>query len=616
MYKRLTFENVRFGEGFLPGLIEVNRRVTIPAEYEKSRETGRIDAFRLQWKPGSDLPKPHIFWDSDVAKWVEAASCSLATHYDAELDRKLDEVAGLIVSSQQPDGYINSHYTAVEPQNRFTNLRDCHELYCCGHLIEAAAAHFRATGKRTLLDAVCRYADYLTTVFGAEDGMLHGYPGHEEIELALVKLYELTGEKKYLRLSQYFIDQRGQSPNFFVREAENRGEDAGKHPFSLETVQAHAPVREQTRPVGHSVRAMYLYSAMADLARINGDRKLFEACERIWDSLTGEHMYITGGIGAAASNEGFQRPLELPNAEAYCETCAAVGLVFFASRMLAFSCDSRYGDVMERALYNGVISGVSEGGDRFFYANPLESVPYRTPFGADSREWYRRSEWFGCACCPSNLSRLLASAGSYFVTYSDTDAALHLYDNMTAVLPYAEITCRTEYPRSGKIRVFVKTASPRVFTLRLRIPGWCDEWDCTIPGKVEKGYLAVKRRWSGETMLELELEMKVKRNFASPLVRADAGCTALSFGPRIFCVEDADYGFSVQLLRLPDSSRLSYDGRFITGKALKAVPDPGAGLYSDRPERTEWTPFRALPYHLWANREPGGMKVFIPRVKG
>lgn len=601
----LTFENVRFDGGFFAALSERNRSVTIPVEYAQSRDTGRIDAFRLAYKPGNGVPEPHIFWDSDVAKWIEAASYSLASHPDPELDALVDGVAGLIAASQQPDGYINSHYTAVEPGNRFTNLQDCHELYCAGHLIEAAVAHKRATGKDTLLSPMMRYADYLCTVFGRQEGQIRGYPGHEEIELALVKLYELTGKERYLALSSYFVEERGQSPNYFTAEAERLGRKV-----KPEYLQAHIPVRQQTAPVGHAVRAMYLYTAMADLARLKNDPSLFEACDRLWSVLTEKFMYITGGIGSSASNEGFKDPWELPNAEAYCETCAGVGLIFFTSRMLANRCDAKYGDVLERALFNNVLAGVSESGDRFFYANPLECVPFRNPWGPQKEQWYRRSEWFGCACCPSNLSRLTASLGSYFITCAEGCAALHLYGDLTASLPGGErIEVRSGYPFDGKITV--RVSAPGRFRLKMRIPGWCKSYRFTDPDyTVEDGYAIFDRVWDGP--LELELDMPPRREYASPLVAADAGCTALCRGPIVYCAEECDNAVSLPLLRLPRASRLSYaDGR-ITADALALRAD--APLYSGETPEASPAGLVFTPYFRWGNRGEGRMRVFIPEI--
>jgi DUF1680 family protein len=359
-FSLLPLNNVTIDGGFWGPRLEINRQRTLPIEYKQCKDTGRIDAFRLDWKPGAG-PAPHIFWDSDVAKWIEAASYALNSHPDAALEGVVDETIALIASAQQADGYLNTHFTVVEPGKRWTNLRDRHELYCAGHLIEAGVAHFQATGKRALLDVVCRYADHIAAVFGPGPAQKRGYPGHEEIELALVKLYRATGERRYLDLSLYFINERGSQPHYYDLEALERGEEPGKFRFKTYAyMQAHLPVREQRQVVGHAVRAMYLYAAMADLAAETGDESLLQACEVLWEDLCLRKMYLTGGIGPSTDNEGFTGAYDLPNETAYAETCASIGLVFWAQRMLQSGCESRYADVMEGALYNGVLIGWRE----------------------------------------------------------------------------------------------------------------------------------------------------------------------------------------------------------------------------------------------------------------
>ncbi len=370
---------VKIESGFWGERQAVNRDRTIPAIHHQMDITGRIDAWHLNWQPGQ--PKPHIFWDSDAGKWIEAVAYSLMTHPNLEFERQVDATIDLIEQAQKPDGYLNIWFTSVEPEKRWTNLRDWHELYDAGHLIEAAVAYAEATGKRKLLDVLCRYADLIDSRYGAEPDKRHGYPGHPELELALVKLYRATGEERYLKLSKYFVDERGKEPNYFDQEAKERGDDPAK--FWAQTYnycQAHKPIREQTEATGHAVRANYLYAGVADVALETDDAELVEVCRRLWTDLTEHEMYITGGLGPAHSNEGFTFAYDLPNETAYAETCAAISLVFFAERMFRLDPDSRYIDVMERALYNGMISGVSFEGDTFFYANPLSSYPKVNPF--------------------------------------------------------------------------------------------------------------------------------------------------------------------------------------------------------------------------------------------
>ena len=456
MLAPLGHKHVTFKDRFWAPRIETNRKVTLPIEYAQCRKTGRLAAWT--WKKGRPNP-PHIFWDSDVAKWLEAVGYSLERHPDAKLEKLADGVIRDMARAQAADGYLNSHYQFVEPGKRWTNLRDCHELYCAGHLMEAAVAYSRATGKRTFLDVMCRYADCIDKTFGTRKGQKRGYCGHEEIELALVKLFHATGEARYLNLAKYFVDERGRHPNYFVEEASKRG-DMKLRPFMDAKnlyLQAHAPVRGQTEAVGHAVRAMYLCSGMADVAAGTGDASLRAACRRIWKSATQRRMYITGGIGSSRHGERFTCDYDLPNETAYAETCASIGLVFFAHRMLQAEADGEYADVMERALYNGVMSGVSLDGKHFFYANPLTAHPvsYAARTGDDHGDHTdpTRQEWFGCACCPPNIARLLASLGQYVYSQRGDVLYVHLYADGTASCNLAgqrvTVTQRTEYPWQG-----------------------------------------------------------------------------------------------------------------------------------------------------------------------
>jgi DUF1680 family protein len=622
-YIPVSFTAVSIEDEFWAPRIRVNRERTIPAEYRQCEETGRINAFRLNWKPGQK-PVPHIFWDSDVAKWVEAASYSLATHPDPALDAQLDEVIALIASAQQHDGYLNTHFTVVEPEKRWTNLRDWHELYCAGHLIEAAVAHFQATGKRTLLDVLSRYADHIETVFGAEPGKKRGYCGHEEIELALVKLCRATGEPRYLRLGQYFVDERGRQPHYFDIEARARGEDpkdywAKTHAYT----QSHLPVREQREVVGHAVRAMYLYSAMADLAGETDDDSLLKACEHLWNHLCTKRMYITGGIGPSSHNEGFTADYDLPDETAYAETCAAVGLVFWNHRLLQLDCDGRYADVMERALYNGVLSGVSLDGERFFYENPLASLGN-----------HHRQPWFDCACCPPNLARLLASLGQYIYAQSETDAVVHLYIQGSGRLKVGgqDVALRqeTRYPWDGTVTIRLDTAQPATFGLKLRIPGWCrtahlrvNGQAVDIAGKVERGYVRLERPWNPGDQVVLDLPMPVERIYAHPNVRQDMGYVALQRGPIVYCLEEVDQAVPVHRIVLPQTANLSsrFDPDLLEGvmviksTALASdVADWQGTLYRAQEPNLIPCTLTAIPYYAWDNRQSGQMSVWIPAV--
>jgi uncharacterized protein len=565
-------------------------------------------------------PVPHIFWDSDIAKWLEAASYSLATHHDPALEAQVDEVIRLIVAAQQPDGYLNTYFTVVEPEKRWTNLRDWHELYCAGHLIEAAVAHFQATGKRVLLDALCRYADYIDTVFGIAPGKKRGYPGHEEIELALVKLYRVTDEKRYLHLSQYFVDERGRQPHYFDIEARLRGVDrAAFQHRTYEYNQSHLPVREQREVVGHAVRAMYLYSAMADLARELHDQSLFDADQHLWNHLCTTRLYITGGLGPSRHNEGFTADYDLPNETAYAETCAAIGLVFWNHRMLQLDCEARYADVLERALYNCVLGGVSLDGQKFLYENPLTSLGT-----------HHRQEWFMCACCPPNIARLLASLGQYIYAVNDKDLVVHLYIQSTAQTTVGgrEVTVRQEttYPWDGTITLRLGMDEPAMFGLRLRLPGWChnavlkvngDTFD--IASHLEQGYVRVERVWQDDDRVELELAMPVERMYAHPNVRQNAGCVALQRGPLVYCLEGTDNKAPLHRIVVPGITELASHFEpdmpgvmVIRGKALvEEDTDWTETLYRSRPASLQPGAITAIPYYVWDNRQPGEMRVWL-----
>jgi len=625
--------------------LAVNRAVTIPENYAKCQATGRIDAFRLDWRPGSAEEPPHHFWDSDVAKWLEAAAYSLATHPDAETEAQVDAVVDLIAAAQQPDGYLNVHFTVVEPQNRFRNLRDMHELYCAGHLMEAAVAHYQATGKRKLLDVMCRYADYIDTVFGPEPGKKRGYCGHEEIELALVKLYRATGEERYLHLAKFFVDERGRQPHYYDIEARARGEDPTKTFFGGDYayLQAHVPVREQTDITGHSVRAMYLCSGMADVAMETGDVTLLPALERLWRSATERRMYVTGGIGSSAYLERFTFDYDLPNDIAYAETCAAIALVFFAHRMLQITGDGAYADVMERALYNGVISGVSLAGDTFFYANPLEVDPIahanRPDLFGKNTILPRREPWFSCSCCPPNLARMLASLGQY-VASTGLDPAqrsqvfIHLYMGGRVELELADgglvLTQETRYPWDGDVRITVQPDAPARFTLALRIPGWATASRSRVNGRevdlkgiTQKGYAHIDRVWRPGDAVDLSLPMPVERIEAHPAVRADSGRVALQRGPLVYCLEEADSGPRLGDIALPMDAtlRAEFDPSLLGGVVAisaeaqrRALEGWDGLLYQPRPTQTERVTIKAVPYFAWANRVPGEMLVWIRSV--
>lgn len=620
-YRPLPLQNVEIRDRFWKPKIDINREHTIPFQYKQCLDTGRVDALKLK----KDGPVPHPFWDSDIAKWIEAGSYSLAKHYDSALDQLIDDVIDLLDYAQQPDGYLNSYITLVCPEKRWKDLRDSHELYCAGHLIEAGVAHFNATKKKSLLNIVCKYADYIDTVFGPEPGKLKGYCGHEEIELALIKLYRVTDNEKYLKLSQYFIDERGKEPHYFDEEQKHiKGyfDDLFKtFPNLKEYNQSHKPVREQDEVVGHSVRAMYLYCAMADLAIELDDLELKTVCERLWQNLNGRKMYITGGIGSEEKYEGFTFDYDLPNETSYAETCAAIGLVFWNHRMLQLDCNARYADLMERALYNGVLSGISLDGKKYFYHNPLASL-------GD----VHRKEWFGVSCCPPNISRLLSSLGDYIYSHDQNTINVHLYieGSGTFNLHNQKIVLHqnSNYPWDENIDLTVELDQQIDFKLKLRIPGWCNEAKLTVNGEsfdiqghLEKGYVVIDRTWSNHDKISLILPMPVERMYSHPAVRQNVNHVSIQRGPIVYCIEGTDNVSNLYDIILPLNSELhaQYDDQLlggivnISGKAkLLDKESWNDTLYRSTTPEDENIELVAVPYFAWDNREHGPMRVWIP----
>jgi DUF1680 family protein len=636
----VPFTRVVIDDGFWSPRLETNRKVTIPYVQSMSEKTGRFDSFGLTetdleggWKFG--MPNPPIYWDSDVAKWIEAASYSLATHPDAKLAEKVGEVIELIAASQQDDGYLNVHFTAIDPDGRWSNLRDLHELYCAGHLIEAAVAHFDATGKRTLLDPMIRYTDYIASTFGPGPEKRRGYPGHEEIELALVRLWKTTGEKRFLDLASYFIDERGQAPHYFDIESDERNEDeknVDEWPHSIgrrhDVKQAHLPVREQTTAEGHSVRAMYLYDGMAGVAAGTGDEGLMAACRALWDNVTNRRMYITGGVGSTSEGERFTVDHDLPSDTAYAETCASIGLANWATRMLQEEGDSQYADELERVLYNGFLSGVSLSGDTFFYANLLEVDPQAPYFRKRERIKPFRQGWFDTACCPPNVIRTLAALGQYIYSENSEGVTVHLYvsGQVTAHIgdTVVKIKQETSYPWDGDVAIKVELDQPAKFALRLRIPGWCNDATLEINGspvqlQTERGYAIMHRVWKTGDSVALRLAMPVERIYSDRRVSSSAGKVALQRGPIVYCLEEIDNNAGLNAVILPRDAELKSDFEesllggvaTISASAQKIGKYAGDSLYSANRGTLTATTVKAVPYALWGNREQGEMLVWI-----
>lgn len=641
----VSMKQVNIQDDFWNYYIRLVRDVVVPYQWEAindrvegAERSGAVSNFKIAAGLEQGDFYGYVFQDTDVAKWLEAVAYLLVAKRDAALEQVADEMIDVIGQAQQPSGYLNTYFTIKEPEGKWTNLTECHELYTAGHMIEAGVAYYQATGKRKLLDIVCRIADDIAVVFGDGPGQIAGYDGHQEIELALVKLYETTGERKYLELSRYFIDKRGQKPSFFVEEAERRGWTThwskNKIHIDPEYFQAHKPVREQEAAAGHAVRVVYMLAGMADVARETGDRSLLEACRRLWDNIASRQMYITGGIGSMAQGEAFSFDYDLPNDTVYSETCASIGLIFFAHRMLQLEPNSRYADVMERALYNTVIAGMSRDGRHFFYVNPLEVTPDVCEGRNKNFNHVKpvRQEWFGCACCPPNIARLLASLGEYMYSVKENTVYSHLYIGGQAELALGDtrltLNQQSSLPWEGKVRFEVTLQSSAKFALALRLPDWSSKREVLvngeaydISGKITDGYAMIEREWATGDVVELVLELPIMRVRSHPLVKQNAGKVALQRGPLVYCVEEADNGAQLQQLILPQDSKLEVSAddslagglKVITAEALRLdLEQWGTQLYrSDSDIKLKPATATFIPYYAWANRGKGEMAVWV-----
>jgi DUF1680 family protein len=598
----VPFTDVHVQDEFWKPRLETNRTVTLPHCLKECEDTGRINNFRIAAGHRKGEFAGRFYNDSDVYKVIEGAAYCLAQQQDPKLEATIDAIIDEIAAAQQPDGYLNSYYTVAEPGKRWTSLNVKHELYCAGHLFEAGVAYAQATGKTRLLEVCRRMADHIDGLFGP--GKRVGWPGHQEIELALVKLSRYTGERRYADLAKFFLDVRG------TFRLENN-----KNP---EYNQAHKPIREQTDIVGHSVRAMYMLAGVADVAGITGDEGYIRTMDTIWHNVADRKMYITGGVGARHGDEAFGDNYELPNEGAYCETCAAIALAFWNQRMLLLHADGRYADVVERAMYNGILAGVSLKGDTFFYVNPLAS-----------RGNLHRQPWFNTACCPSNIVRFIPSIPGY--VYATGEGGIWVNQYMAGqgriALPSGRVTLtqRTDYPWSGEIALAVEPPGIAEFELNLRIPRWWGgEPRIRVAGEelrnaaVVSGYVHIRRAWKPGDTVQLTLPMAAEWMYAHPNVIADHGRAALQRGPLVYCVEAVDNGGRVSDLvasrGLPPAvgGRIDLPGvQAIRFGGVRVGPASWAGrLYQSLPagEPVEIT---AIPYFAWDHRAPGEMTVWI-----
>lgn len=614
--KEVAFTQVHCTDSFWAPRIEVNRTVSIPSAFHQCEINGRFDNFAvaaglIKKEHQGDFP----FDDTDPYKIIEGASYSLAVHYDAALDAYLDSVINLIARAQEPDGYLCTCVTNKCERlagwwgsHRWEKINS-HELYCCGHLYEAAVAHFKATGKRTLLDVALKNADLICKVFGPAEGQIHRPSGHPIVEMALCKLYKVTGEQRYLDLAKYFVEETG------------RGTDG--HTLSAYS-QDHMPILKQQEIVGHAVRAGYLYSGVADVASLTHDTAYFHALTRIWNDMAGRKLYITGGIGSRPQGEGFGPDYELHNHMNYCETCASIANVYWNYRMFLATGESKYMDVLELALYNGVLSGVSLSGDRFFYDNPLESN------GEHSRQ-----AWFGCACCPGNITRFIASVPGYLYATQGNDIFVNLFVAGTAHIATASDTVtlvqETSYPWDGKVKLTVNPIKSGKFAIRLRIPGWAKEsptgtdlysytagtGKCTaqVNGKETKGsnngeYLTLERNWKAGDVIEYNMPMETRRVVANEKVEDDLGRNALQRGPIVFCLEGVDQADKAVFNKyLPADAPIEAQYKPSLLGGVVTLTAQGKEIESNGSEKE--VTLTAIPYSVWNNRGEGNMEVWI-----
>ena len=637
--KSLKLKDIKINDTFWSSHVDLVRNAIIPYQWEAMNDripdaesSHCLENFEVAAGRKEGKFYGAVFQDTDVAKWLEAVGFSLECYPDEELERTADEVIDLIAEAQQDDGYINTYFTIVAPEKRWSDLCEGHELYTAGHLMEAAVAYYNGTGKRKFLDCMCRFADLICDTFGFEEGKIHGYPGHQEVEIGLVKLYYATGERKYLDQAKYFIDARGVGKNYFLEEM--------KKPDFLKIFpefvnydprysQSHLPVREQTTAEGHAVRAVYMYCAMADLAYEYQDKELMKACETLWNNMVEKRMYLTGGIGSSGILERFTTDYDLPNGYNYAESCASIGLALFGMRMAQITKDAKYVDVLEKALYNTVLAGIALDGKSFFYVNPLEVWPV-TCIDRTSKEHVKpiRQKWFGVACCPPNIARTLASLGQYIYSREKEDRALYinLFVSGDTVVDTEDgelkITAETKFPWEMHAAYAIETTSKAPVKIKIRVPEYAQNYKILCDGKEveykeEKGFAAVEV--SKNVKLEVVFEADAKFVRANPQVREDAGKVAITRGPLVYCLEEVDNGANLSAITVDtekelrsevDETRNGYVVVKAHGKRL-CEEQWKDGLYSSQKLQKKDVELLAVPYFYWNNRGMGEMEVWI-----
>ena len=630
--KNISLKNVQVQDGFWKPMQDLIIETVIPYqekilndEIPGVEKSHALANFRIAAGMEKGEFYGMVFQDSDVAKWLEAVAYSLVVHPDAELEKRADEVIETIEKAQQEDGYLNTYFTIKEPEHRWQNLQECYELYCAGHMMEAAVAYYDATGKDKLLKVMERMADHIDRRFGPDK--ITGIPGHQEVEIGLMRLYHTTGEERYCNLAEYFINERGKNPNFFYEESQKRGwTHFGIDPKDTVYNQSFATVYDQKEAVGHSVRAVYMYTAMADIAGTTGDERLYQACVDLWKNMTEKRMYLTAGIGSTGELEAFTKDYDLPNDMVYAETCASIGLIFFAKQMLELEANGKYADVMERAFYNGTISGMQADGKRFFYVNPLEVNPGISGVVPGYKHVLpERPGWYACACCPPNLVRLITSLGKYVWDETDDTIFFHMFVGQKAELEKADIDVESSYPWEGKVTYHVHSKKEEEYTLAIHIPGYLKDICVKVNGEqiewkkfMKNGYLYLTRKW-GESQVEILFDLEVRKVYANKNVREDAGKVALMRGPFVYCFEGVDNGNDLQAMCIDaDTQAETFVGKEGVLKDKVCIHVQGYederesdALYSE--EKPDYQPHEltAIPYYLWGNRGVNQMRVWM-----
>ena len=577
-----------------------------------------------------------VFQDTDVAKWLEAVGFSLACYPDEALEKTADEVIDLIADAQCEDGYINTYFTIKEPDKRWTDLCEGHELYTAGHLMEAAVAYYEGTGKRKMLDCLCRFADLICDTFGMEEGKIHGYPGHEEVEIGLIKLARVTGNQKYLDQAKYFVDARGVGENYFMKEM-SRPDYKLIFPefadYTPEYSQSHEPVREQKTAEGHAVRAVYLYCAMADLAEKYKDEGLLHACETLWNNMVQKRMYLTGGIGSSGYLERFTVDYDLPNEYNYCESCASIGLALFGLRMNQITGESKYMDIVERALYNTVLAGIALDGKSFFYVNPLEVWPPACMEGTTKKHVKPiRQKWFGVACCPPNIARTLASLGQYiYAAYPEKNQLyVNLFVSNETTLDWNEneisVKLETKFPWENSYKMELKNIPANGMDISLRVPDYAEDHEIKVNGKKadikpESGYCKI--HVTDDAEIQVTFQAPPKFVYANPQVRADSGKVAITRGPLVYCLEEIDNGQNLPAIFIDTEAGLTEEASDLFGGCVvikakgKKIDENSVSeeLYGAVKPKLKDTGLTAVPYPYWNNRGEGEMLVWIKDIR-